>query len=82
MPRIKAKPEAPTEGLTIVQRVRSHGSGMSITKLAKITGLGRNTLYVMVRAGRIPSIKVGTNWVLDPILIADWLEERSTYPPG
>jgi excisionase family DNA binding protein len=65
---------APT---TIIERIRSMRSALSVTEFADLMGMGRNTVYTLVRSGRIPSMKVGSVLRLDPVIIADWLECRS-----
>jgi excisionase family DNA binding protein len=52
-------------------------SAISVTDLAEILSMGRNTIYVMVRAGRIPSMRIGSTLRIDPAEVANWLEERT-----
>jgi excisionase family DNA binding protein len=52
-------------------------SALSVTDLAEMLSMGRNTVYTLVRSGRIPSMKIGSVLRLDPAVIADWLECHS-----
>ena len=67
----------PSNPDTIVARIRAMRSALSVTKLADLLGMGRNTVYVLVRSGKIPSMRIAGTVRLDPAAIADWLEERS-----
>jgi len=60
--------------LTIAARLRAMTSAISLTELAAILGMGRNTIYTQARAGKIPTHKVGSTLRADPIEIADWWE--------
>jgi len=69
-------PEQPYPA-SIVSRLRAMDSAISLTALAKILGMGRNTVYTMARAGRIPVYKLGSTLRADPIEIAKWMERHS-----
>ena len=62
---------------TIVDRLRVRRTALSVTELATILGMGRNTLYGHVQAGRIPSYRIRGTIRLDPVVIARWLEQQS-----
>jgi excisionase family DNA binding protein len=64
------------EPLTLAQQIRGIGSALSIAKVAKIVGPGRTTLFNMIKSGRIPCLRFGTRIRFDPVVLADWVEER------
>jgi len=45
-----------------------------VDELARELGLGRLTVYAALRAGTIPSIRVGKRYVLPRAAIAEWLK--------
>ncbi len=74
---MSAKIVSQQEPATIVTRLRSMETALSLTELARILGMGRNTVYTMARSGRIPAYKFGSTLRADPIEIADWMERHS-----
>jgi excisionase family DNA binding protein len=52
---------------------------MSVVELAKALGVGKNTIYAAVKAGRVPNVGMGktvripTNWYL--ALLENWRVE-------
>jgi excisionase family DNA binding protein len=52
---------------------------MSVVELAKALGIGKNTIYAAVKAGRIPNVGMGktvripTNWYV--ALMENWRTE-------
>ena len=52
---------------------------MSVVELAKALGIGKNTIYAAVKAGRIPNVGMGktvripTNWYV--ALMENWRAE-------
>jgi excisionase family DNA binding protein len=53
---------------------------LTVTALAEILAMGRNTVYTQVKSGRIPSYRLGATVRLDPSVIADWLEAQEMAP--
>ena len=45
----------------------------SVEDLAEAIGLGRQATYEGLRTGKIPSIRVGKNYVIPRAAIAEWL---------
>ena len=62
---------------SIIARLRAMRTAMLVKDLAYLLGMGRNTVYLMIRSGRIPSIRIGSVVRVDPVQVADWLEERT-----
>jgi excisionase family DNA binding protein len=62
---------------TIVERLRAMKKAISVTELAVILGLSRNTVYIYVRKGHIPSYRLRGTVRLDPVVIARWLEQQA-----
>ena len=61
---------------TLVARLRAMETALSVSDLAELLSMGRNTMHVWVRSGKVPSYKIGNTIRIDPIEAADWLESR------
>jgi excisionase family DNA binding protein len=47
-------------------------------EVVAITGLGRTTVYELLRRGEIPSIRVGRAVLVPVAALKQWVEERTT----
>jgi len=50
----------------------------SVEDLARELGISRQKTYVELRAGRIPSIRLGRRFVIPRAAIAEWLRTAGT----
>lgn len=52
----------------------------TLKELSKLLKLSTDTIYRMVRRGKIPSVKIGKKWRFRKIRIDEWLllEEKNT----
>ncbi len=55
---------------------------LSVDDVAKELGLNRNTIYRQVRAGLIPSVKVGDRYLIPRSAFDKWLECQPKQPAG
>lgn len=56
---------------------------LSVESVAKKLGLNRNTIYREVRAGRIPSVRVGDRYLIPKAAFEKWLEcQPKTQQPA
>jgi excisionase family DNA binding protein len=53
---------------------------LNAVEAAEFLGIGRNTLYIWVRAGRVPHFKIGTAVRFDVDELRRWLEENRRGP--
>lgn len=53
----------------------------SVDELAKDLGIGRAAAYSALRAGRIPSIRIGKRFVIPREAVRRWLENAGTPVP-
>ncbi len=51
---------------------------LTIPQLAERLGLSRTTVYRYVKAGKIPAIKIGRNYVIDEKQISELLSKEIT----
>ena len=51
---------------------------MSIAEASEFLGFHPVTLRDWARAGRLPAMRIGGRWRLDPRSLAAWLEARKT----
>ena len=60
---VPAPPSGPTEALTL-----------SFSQALPLTGLSRNTLYSLLKAGEVPGArKLGNTWRFNRMLLLGWL---------
>jgi len=69
---------APSQPLTLVERLQSIAGGIRIAELAALLGTGRSTLYDWVEAGTIPAYRHRGVIFFDPVVIAMWLRQQAT----
>lgn len=48
----------------------------SIEEAAKRIGVGRNTIYALANAGKIPAIRIGRRYVINAELFDAWFKEQ------
>jgi excisionase family DNA binding protein len=53
----------------------------SVEDLARELGISRQKAYVELRAGRIPSIRLGRRFVIPRAAIAEWLRTAGASSP-
>jgi len=55
-----------------------YGDVVTVNELAKMLKIGRNTAYELVRAGNVPSIKIGRQIRIPKTGIISYLTEKET----
>jgi excisionase family DNA binding protein len=60
----------------IVAQLKDRTTLMSVSETAAVIGVHVVTLRDWVREGRIPAIRVGNRWAVDPGDLAEWLVAR------
>ena len=68
----------PPSLLAIVDRLKRRQNYVGSTEVMNIFGVSRKTLCQWIRNGTLPAFKIGKNYVCAPVLLAAWIEERST----
>jgi excisionase family DNA binding protein len=63
---------------SIVAQLKLRHSLISSTEVMEILGVSRNTLCAWVRTHKIPAVRIGKDNKFDPIVLAQWIEERQT----
>jgi excisionase family DNA binding protein len=63
---------------TIIEQIRDCRHALKVTQLAKMLGMSRQAIYDHIEHGTLPALRIGTSIRLDPKMVADWLEARST----
>ena len=53
---------------------------LNVVEAAELPGIGRNTLYIWVRDGRVPHYKIGVTVRFDPTELRRWLEANRRGP--
>ena len=48
----------------------------SVAEAAKMIGIGKNALYALARAQRIPAIRVGRRYIINAELFDAWFREQ------
>lgn len=48
----------------------------TVDEAAKLIGLGRNTVYALAKAKKIPAIQVGRRYVINAEMFDTWVKEQ------
>jgi Helix-turn-helix domain len=81
MPRKKpaaVQPGTPNGKRTIVQQIENKTSAFPLKEFAVMYGIDYVTAWDMARTGRLPAIKIGNSWRLDPATTVEWLRQRTS----
>jgi excisionase family DNA binding protein len=62
---------------TLIEIVASRKNALTLDEFADLFCISYKTVWEMASQGRIPAIKIGSNWRLDPVVLAAWLKERT-----
>lgn len=47
-------------------------------QIARMLGVRANTIYVLIRQGEIPAIKIGNGYKVPKALFEEWVEKTAT----
>ena len=61
---------------TLVQRIVSHRNALTLKEFAELFSISYKTAFEMATRSRIPAMQIGSNWRIDPIKLAAWVEEQ------
>ena len=50
---------------------------LTVPQLAEYLQCDKSTIYRLIKGGKIPAFKVGSNWRFKRDMIQEWLEQRS-----
>ncbi len=50
---------------------------ISIPDAAKLTGIGKNRLYALAKAGKIPALRVGCRYIIPRAKFEAWLNDQA-----
>ena len=64
---------SPDEACLLPQRIEAVRRAMTPTEVAAILAISPITIYKMAKAGRLPSLRIGSAVRFDPRAIAEWL---------
>ena len=54
---------------------------LTVKGICDLLQVHQSTVYKLVRQGRIPSFRIGTDWRFRRDLIERWMTEQSMYVP-
>lgn len=64
--------------MNLIDELRMRDHYLSTKEVMTLLGKRRNTLCEWARAGKVPAIRIGNEYLYDPRLMADWLACRQT----
>lgn len=64
--------------MSLVGELRQRKSFLTTAQVMKLLGLRRNTVCEWVQSGSFVAVRVGNGYRFDPVLLAEWIELRST----
>jgi excisionase family DNA binding protein len=62
--------------MTVIERLEASVGLLTVKQVAELLDCHLMTLYVSVKEGRIPHLRVGSRVKFDGVALADWLRER------
>lgn len=62
--------------LALADRIERFGSAMTAKQLASMLSVSAIAIYKYARAGRLPSLRIGTSVRFCPKAVADWLRAQ------
>ena len=65
-----------TEPLSLADRIERIGRALTANELAEMLTVSKITIFKQVKAGRIPSFRIGTCVRFDPRSVAQWLRRN------
>lgn len=54
---------------------------MTVQDVAERLKLSESTVYALMRDGRIPAVKIGSQWRVEPVRLQQWLDAKSGLGP-
>ena len=69
---------SPDHACLLPQRIEGMQRALTASELAAILAISPITVYKMAKAGRLPSLRIGTAVRFDPRAIAEWLRGNLT----
>lgn len=62
--------------MNLIEKVENHGKALKVEELAELTTISKKTLYRMIKARKLPAIRIGGSVRLEPKATAEWLRSR------
>jgi len=73
-----AKNGTQVKKLTIIEIIEAKTSAFPLAEFAVLYSIDYGTAWDMVKSGRLPAMRIGGSWRLDPATTAEWLRQRSS----
>jgi excisionase family DNA binding protein len=61
---------------TLIEQIASRKSALTLRQFAEIFSISYKTAFEMATQGRIPAMRIGSNWRLDPASVAAWARQQ------
>jgi hypothetical protein len=72
------KPKSPLP--TLREKLASFDGAIGADDIARLLQTSRHTIYLWVRANKIPYFRLNGCLKFDPALVADWIDSASSTP--
>ncbi len=69
---MKNQRPTPTKGSAITPALDTKGGRLTVEEVAKRLNVGRLAVYVMLRQGIIPGVRVGRRWIITRHAYDEW----------
>jgi excisionase family DNA binding protein len=73
-----APPDGEAYGTSLIAELRRRKSALRPKELAVLLAISERQVTALVKAGRLPGLKIGGCVRIDPATAASWLEQRRT----
>jgi hypothetical protein len=64
--------------MSLGDNLRQRSSYLTTADVIELLGYQRNTLCAWAKAGRIPAVHTPGGYRFDPLVLAQWLDDRTT----
>jgi excisionase family DNA binding protein len=63
--------------MSILKKLREQTRPLGVKEVAELFDVTESTIQRWIRRGEIPAIRVSDTIRIDPVALADWIEQRS-----
>jgi excisionase family DNA binding protein len=62
--------------MDIIETIENFDHALKVEELANLVNISTKTLYRLIRAGKLPTFRIGGQVRLNPSITASWLRSR------
>jgi predicted DNA-binding transcriptional regulator AlpA len=66
--------------MTVIAKLKTKQGLIDAKEVARLLNMNKEVLYRRVKAGLVPHFRILGKVKFDPVVLAEWLEERQVHP--